>query len=134
VSHATHSYTEALNRLRQYVTARTEKPIAQLDDMIHGVHAGTKWEGELRLSDLRALLMRLAGPSGGDWISVKDRLPTEEGSYFCWFQEDFAVLPFTFKWGWRWAGGEYMHQENRDEVTYWRTLPNRPTATTGGHK
>ena len=50
---------QALVRLRQYVRARTEKPITYMDDIIHGVHYGSEWSGELRLSDLRVLLDRL---------------------------------------------------------------------------
>jgi hypothetical protein len=34
---------------------RDEKPFNGLDDVIHGIHTGTEWAAELRLSDLRAL-------------------------------------------------------------------------------
>lgn len=39
--------------IRHYVAMRDAKPLRQLDDVIHSVHAGTEWEAELRLSDLR---------------------------------------------------------------------------------
>jgi hypothetical protein len=49
----------ASDRVRRYVAMRIEKPIGKLDDEIHGVHVGTEWEAELRLSDLRGLLAEL---------------------------------------------------------------------------
>ena len=39
--------------IRHYVAMRDAKPLRQSGDVIHSVHAGTEWEAELRLSDLR---------------------------------------------------------------------------------
>ena len=46
----------ALERIRRYVAMRAEMPLRNMDDSIHGVHTGTQWEAELRLSDVAALL------------------------------------------------------------------------------
>jgi hypothetical protein len=58
----------ALERIQQYLKMRTEKPINGLDDVIHGVHTGTEWEGTLSLSDL--LLAVDPPPSGARQQSV----------------------------------------------------------------
>jgi hypothetical protein len=46
----------AADRIRHYVAMRDEMPFRQSGDIIHGIHAGTKWEAELLLSDIRAIL------------------------------------------------------------------------------
>lgn len=52
----------ALARLRRYVEVRTTaKPIAGLCDTVHGVHTGTEWEAEVRLSDLAAVVQSFVG-------------------------------------------------------------------------
>lgn len=48
-------HAAALARLRGYLAARDRKPLRGLGDVIHAVHVG-EGGGELRLSDLRALL------------------------------------------------------------------------------
>ena len=50
---------DALQRVNRYLAMRIEKPTHIQDDRIHGVHFGTEWEGELRLSDVRALVVAL---------------------------------------------------------------------------
>lgn len=47
---------EAAGRIERYVAMRDAKPLNNLDDLIHGIHTGTEWAAELRLSDLRASL------------------------------------------------------------------------------
>jgi hypothetical protein len=46
--------TEQINRVKSYLAARDAKPFHALGDIIHGVNIGSEFEGELRLSDLRA--------------------------------------------------------------------------------
>jgi hypothetical protein len=50
---------ERLERIQRYVAMRKAKPLRQMDDTIHGIHFGTEWGAELRLSDLAALLQAL---------------------------------------------------------------------------
>jgi hypothetical protein len=50
---------EAVGRVRRYVQMRREKPLRQVGEPIHGVHGGTEWEAELRLSDVAALLAHI---------------------------------------------------------------------------
>ena len=47
---------EALSRIKRYVQMLHDKPLSQMGDVVHGVHTGTEWEAELRISDLREVL------------------------------------------------------------------------------
>jgi hypothetical protein len=59
-----HSYKASIERIARYLRMREEKPLRGIDaDRVHCIHTGTEWEAELRLSDLRALLQSLSGPS-----------------------------------------------------------------------
>lgn len=49
----------AADRIRHYVAMRDEKPMLGIDDCIHAIHTGSKWEAELFLSDLRTVLESL---------------------------------------------------------------------------
>jgi hypothetical protein len=47
----------ALARVERYLHMRNVMPIRGIDpDVIHCVHAGTEWEAEIRLSDLRLIV------------------------------------------------------------------------------
>ena len=49
--------TDSRDLIARYVKMRAEKPIRGLDpDHVAGMHLGTEWEAELRVSDLAALL------------------------------------------------------------------------------
>lgn len=50
------SVANAIERIRDYVQIREEYQLRGLGDVIHGIHTGTEWEAEVRLSDLRALI------------------------------------------------------------------------------
>ena len=56
--------SEACQRLLRYVEMRTAKPMNQLGDVVHGIHTGTEWEAELRLSDMRQVCSLLHGTEG----------------------------------------------------------------------
>lgn len=45
-----------MNGVRKYIAARDAKPMTQLGDIIHGVNAGSEFEGTLLLSELRAFV------------------------------------------------------------------------------
>jgi hypothetical protein len=47
---------ESLHRIKRYIQMRDEKPIKHSHDIINGVQAGTEWEAELRLSDIRNVI------------------------------------------------------------------------------
>jgi len=47
--------------VRRYLAARDAKPMRGMDpEVIHAIHAGTEWEADLRVSDLRALAQQPA--------------------------------------------------------------------------
>lgn len=48
--------SEHIKRLARYVEVRRLKPMLGIDGRIHGVHVGTEWEAEVRLSDIAAAL------------------------------------------------------------------------------
>ena len=73
---------ESLHRIKRYIQMRDEKPIKHSHDIINGVHAGTEWEAELRLSDIRNVIheiekLRAAARDlakhiwRGDWDKLK---------------------------------------------------------------
>jgi hypothetical protein len=45
----------AAEPIKHYIAMREAKPLRQMDDSIHGIHIGTEWAAELKLSSLRAL-------------------------------------------------------------------------------
>jgi hypothetical protein len=47
---------EQIERVKSYLAAREAVPMLQLGDGIHTVNAGSEFEGELRLSDLKAFV------------------------------------------------------------------------------
>ena len=47
---------ESLSRIKRYVQMLHDKPLSQRGDVLHGIHTGTEWEAELRISDLREVL------------------------------------------------------------------------------
>lgn len=55
---------QALSRVKQYIKMRDEQPLRGISmDEIHAIHAGTEFEGVLRLPDLRELVDALS-PKG----------------------------------------------------------------------
>lgn len=52
----------SLDAIRHYVAMRDARPMNGLDDAIHCIHTGTEFAAELRLSDLRALLVPAQQP------------------------------------------------------------------------
>ncbi len=42
---------ETLKPFANYAEKRAAKPFMGLDDIVHGIHTGTEWEAEIRLSD-----------------------------------------------------------------------------------
>ena len=51
---------ERLKPFAEFARAFDAKPIRGLDDRLYGIHTGTEWEGELKLSDCRAARAALA--------------------------------------------------------------------------
>jgi hypothetical protein len=49
-----------LARVAHYVAMRDAAPLRQVGDSVHGIHTGTQWEAELRLSDLRVVVAEIA--------------------------------------------------------------------------
>lgn len=49
--------TIAEDRVRRYLDIRDRVKMINLSDVVHAVHSGTEHEAELRLSDVRALLI-----------------------------------------------------------------------------
>lgn len=47
---------ESLSRITRYAQMLHDKPLSQMGDVVHGIHTGTEWEAELRISDLREVL------------------------------------------------------------------------------
>ncbi len=45
-----------IDRVRAYLAAREALPMPHLGDAIHAVNTGSEFEGELRLSDLKAFV------------------------------------------------------------------------------
>ncbi len=80
----------------------------------------TEQEMRSRLSDLTVKL--------GAWISVKDKLPEEDGTLCVVFDPDNETISV---WGARW-NKEYGNFESMggwfeaDEVTHWMPLPKAP--------
>lgn len=52
---------ESLSRITRYAQMLLYKPISQMGDVVHGIHTGTEWEAELRISDLREILSLIEG-------------------------------------------------------------------------
>ena len=46
----------ALMRVQHYVNMRNAMPLKGIGDSVHTIHQGTKWEAELTLSDLVAVM------------------------------------------------------------------------------
>jgi len=62
------------------------------------------------------------------WISVKDRMPEESGSYLCWFGANkilsgAAVATYVDKWK---AFGSLQSLDKYPNVTHWMPLPEPP--------
>ena len=75
-----------------------------------------------------------------EWISVKDRLPKEDGMYLGYFKSGYMYIAYFAKnlekvdkydfykrrrKGWYQYDSEWGHCE-RDDVTHWMPLPNMP--------
>lgn len=79
-----------------------------------------------------------------DWVSVKDRLPTEEGEYLICFSNDDRsdrILVDSFQYQWRRekiseAEERYYRSEEMSfdpywNVTHWMPLPAAPKMESG---
>lgn len=56
-----------------------------------------------------------------DWISVKDRLPDERGSYLAYDDDDIVIAKYD--------SGAWLDEQWGDElkyVTHWQPLPEAP--------
>jgi hypothetical protein len=51
---------EALGPFAKFVERFDAMPIRKQDDVLYGIHTGTEWEAEIRLSDLRKARALLA--------------------------------------------------------------------------
>ena len=70
------------------------------------------------------------------WISVKDRLPDEDGQYLCWFGNNpvfkgAAIATYLEKWK---AFGSLESLKTYPNVTHWMPIePPEEDATSGNH-
>jgi hypothetical protein len=57
---------EALEPFARYAEMREAKPLRGLDDVIHGIHPGSEWAAELRLSHCEQARAALSGERKGE--------------------------------------------------------------------
>lgn len=80
-------------------------------------------EENLRLlrenADLKA---RLWGQEG--WISVKDRLPTNDNSMLCYMNDGFMMVAYHNGY---WLNNQGPVGDEDDRITHWMPLPKTPT-------
>ena len=59
-----------------------------------------------------------------EWISIKDRLPQNEGEYLVYSTDDCIFLDY---WAATEKGGEWLNCDNSHiKVTHWMLLPESP--------
>lgn len=59
---------------------------------------------------------------GSEWISVKDRLPENDGHYIVCR----TINPYQIVFEARWKEGKWMSVVQLDYITYWMPLPEPP--------